>query len=64
MIGGPVPSVALRLLIRRSSKRSSGTNRKTATIRLGNKSASNEKGMIVAVLCGARFSPASTSSTP
>ena len=31
--------------------------RKTATIRLGDKSAKYRKGMIVAVLAGARFSP-------
>ena len=32
-------------------------HRKTATIRLGDKSAKYRKGMIVAVLCGARYSP-------
>jgi len=31
------------------------TNRKTATIRLGDKSAKYRKGMIVTVLCGSRF---------
>lgn len=31
------------------------SNRKTATIRLGDKSAKYKKGMIVTVLCGARF---------
>ena len=31
------------------------THRKTATIRLGDKSAKYRKGMIVTVLCGARF---------
>jgi hypothetical protein len=33
------------------------TRRKTATIRLGNKSAKYKKGMIVQVLAGARYSP-------
>ena len=33
------------------------TGRKTATIRLGDKSAKYKKGMIVAVICGSRFSP-------
>ena len=33
------------------------TSRKTATIRLGDKSVKYRKGMIVAVLCGVRFSP-------
>ncbi len=33
------------------------SNRKTATIRLGDKSAKYRKGMIVTVLCGARYSP-------
>ena len=33
------------------------SHRKTATIRLGDKSRKYQKGMIVAVLCGARFSP-------
>ena len=33
------------------------TYRKTATIRLGDKSRKYQKGMIVAVLAGARFSP-------
>ena len=32
-------------------------HRKTATIRLGDKSAKYRKGMIVQVLCGARYSP-------
>ena len=31
------------------------SNRKTATIRLGDKSAKYKKGMLVTVLCGARF---------
>ena len=31
--------------------------RKTATIRLGDKSSKYRKGMVVAVLCGARYSP-------
>jgi hypothetical protein len=33
------------------------SNRKTATIRLGDKSRKYQKGMIVSVLCGARFGP-------
>ena len=33
------------------------THRKTATIRLGDKSGKYKKGMIVRVLCGVRFSP-------
>jgi hypothetical protein len=33
------------------------SHRKTATIRLGDKSSKYRKGMIVAVLCGARYSP-------
>ena len=33
------------------------THRKTATIRLGDKSSKYRKGMIVQVLCGARYSP-------
>ena len=33
------------------------TRRKTATIRLGDKSMKYRKGMIVSVLCGVRFSP-------
>ena len=33
------------------------THRKTATIRLGDKSGKYRKGMIVQVLCGARYSP-------
>jgi hypothetical protein len=33
------------------------TGRKSATIRLGDKSSKYKKGMIVAVLCGTRFSP-------
>jgi hypothetical protein len=33
------------------------SHRKTATIRLGDKSAKYRKGMVVAVLCGVRFSP-------
>jgi len=33
------------------------SGRKTATIRLGDKSAKYRKGMIVQVLAGARFSP-------
>ena len=33
------------------------SNRKTATIRLGDKSPKYRKGMIVTVLCGARYGP-------
>jgi hypothetical protein len=33
------------------------SGRKTATIRLGDKSAKYKKGMVVTVLCGTRFSP-------
>ena len=33
------------------------SHRKSATIRLGDKSRKYQKGMIVAVLCGARYSP-------
>jgi hypothetical protein len=33
------------------------SNRKTATIRLGDKSRKYQKGMVVSVLCGARFGP-------
>ncbi len=33
------------------------SQRKTATIRLGDKSSKYKKGMIVSVLCGARYSP-------
>lgn len=33
------------------------SGRKTATIRLGNKSGKYKKGMVVQVLCGTRFSP-------
>ena len=33
------------------------TGRKSATIRLGDKSGKYKKGMIVSVLCGARFGP-------
>ena len=33
------------------------SHRKTATIRLGDKSSKYRKGMVVAVLCGARYSP-------
>jgi hypothetical protein len=33
------------------------SHRKTATIRLGDKSRKYQKGMIVSVLCGPRFSP-------
>ena len=33
------------------------SGRKTATIRLGDKSRKYQKGMVVSVLCGARYSP-------
>jgi hypothetical protein len=33
------------------------SHRKTATIRLGDKSAKYKKGMIVSILCGARYGP-------
>src|ERR1043166_6695065 len=33
------------------------SHRKTATIRLGDKSAKYKKGMVMSVLCGARYSP-------
>jgi hypothetical protein len=33
------------------------SHRKTATIRLGDKSGKYRKGMVVSVLCGVRFSP-------
>jgi hypothetical protein len=33
------------------------SGRKSATIRLGDKAAKYKKGMVVAVLCGARYSP-------
>ncbi len=33
------------------------SHRKTATIRLGDKSGKYKKGMVVAVLCGVRFGP-------
>jgi hypothetical protein len=33
------------------------TGRKTATIRLGDKSGKYKKGMVVSVLCGLRYSP-------
>ena len=42
---------------RPSSPTSCGAGRKTATIRLGDKSGKYRKGMIVQVLAGARFSP-------
>jgi hypothetical protein len=40
------------------------TGRKTATIRLGDKSAKYKKGMIVTVLVGARYGQRERSSTP
>jgi hypothetical protein len=53
---GPVPSFALNFYspIVEAQLRS---HRKTATIRLGDKSRKYQKGMIVAVLVGARFGP-------
>ena len=56
MIGGHVSSYALNFYspIVEAQLRS---NRKTATIRLGDKSRKYQKGMIVSVLAGARFSP-------
>ncbi len=51
----PVPSYALNFyspIVEAQLK----SHRKTATIRLGDKSRKYQKGMIVAVLCGARFS--------
>ena len=56
MIRGHVSSYALNFYspIVEAQLRS---NRKTATIRLGDKSRKYQKGMIVSVLAGARFSP-------
>jgi hypothetical protein len=51
----PVPSYALNFyspIVEAQLK----SHRKTATIRLGDKSRKYQKGMIVSVLCGARFS--------
>ena len=52
----PVPSFALNFYspIVEAQLRS---HRKTATIRLGDKSRKYQKGMIVSVLCGARYGP-------
>jgi hypothetical protein len=52
----PVPSFALNFyspVVEAQLK----SNRKTATIRLGDKSRKYQKGMIVSVLVGARYSP-------
>ena len=52
----PVPSFALNFyspIVEAQLK----SNRKTATIRLGDKSRKYQKGMVVAVLVGARYSP-------
>src|SRR6476646_1049978 len=52
----PVPSYALNFyspIVEAQLK----SNRKTATIRLGDKSRKYQKGMVVAVLVGARYSP-------
>ena len=56
MIPAPVPAFALNFYspIVEPQLRS---HRKTATIRLGDKSRKYQKGMIVSVLCGARFGP-------
>ena len=56
MIGAPVPSFALNFYspIVEAQLRS---HRKTATIRLGDKSRKYQKGMIVSVLVGARYGP-------
>ena len=53
---GPVPAFALNFYspVVEAQLRS---HRKTATIRLGDKSRKYQKGMIVAVLVGARFGP-------
>ena len=51
----PVPSYALNFyspIVEAQLK----SHRKTATIRLGDKSRKYQKGMIVSVLCGARYS--------
>ena len=63
MILSPVPSFALNFYspVVEAQLRS---HRKTATIRLGDKSRKYQKGMIVAVLVGRVTAPASTSSTP
>ena len=56
MIGRPVPAFALNFYspIVEAQLRS---HRKTATIRLGDKSRKYQKGMLVSVLVGARFGP-------
>ena len=56
MIGEPVTSFALNFYspVVEAQLRS---HRKTATIRLGDKSRKYQKGMIVAVLVGARYGP-------
>ena len=56
MIVAPVPSFALNFyspIVEAQLK----SHRKTATIRLGDKSRKYQKGMIVSVLVGARFGP-------
>jgi hypothetical protein len=56
MIGGRLPAFALNFYsqVVEAQLRS---HRKTATIRLGDKSRKYQKGMIVSVLVGARFGP-------
>ena len=56
MITGPVTAFALNFYspVVEAQLRS---HRKTATIRLGDKSRKYQKGMIVSVLCGARYGP-------
>jgi hypothetical protein len=56
MIGGQMPAFALNFyspVVEAQLK----SSRKTATIRLGDKSRKYQKGMVVSVLCGARYSP-------
>jgi hypothetical protein len=56
MIGGHMPAYALNFyspVVEAQLK----SSRKTATIRLGDKSRKYQKGMVVSVLCGARYSP-------
>jgi hypothetical protein len=55
MIAPPVPNLALNFYNPAVAEQLR-TGRKTATIRLGDKSAKYKKGMIVTVLCGARYS--------
>ena len=56
MIGAAVPCTR-STSTRRSSRTSCARGRKTATIRLGDKSRKYQKGMIVRVLVGARYGP-------